>query len=639
MHGGEATLARMWEKIYERRLSGSALSLLLGFGLLLLAPGSEPVAGQGQTRLVLAFYYAWYNPESFGPGKTPFRPPEPYFSSDEATIQRHVNQAKGAGIDGFVQSWYGPNEPHTDGNFQTLLDIAAGSGFKAAVDFEPATFMSSNEERAAALRTLLDTHANHPAYLRVDGKPVIFFWASWAYSVDEWAAIRNVADPERNSIWIAEGGNTDYLSVFDGLHLYNTAWAADPAGIASTWGAETRAAAERYGAFKYWVATAMPGFDDRHLGRGEETVYRPRSGGAYYQNSFAAAAASSPDMLIITSFNEWAEGSNIEPSVAFGNRYLELTAQMAADYKAGAVPDAPPLSQEEPPPSPTEADAPPAVGSTPQPTRPHGSAAGGLQEASPSPAPSPTAGADGSIVYEVQAGDTLTGIALRFGITLEDLLAYNDLTADSLITVGQPLILGYADGAGTPAPPEAVVPEGVNVREDGALVYEVQEGDTLIGIAVQYDLTMDEVYALNDDLTEESILSIGQEIVVGQRQQPDSVGSSADVPQPAETATGVASPAPATATRSATSTPSPVPSIAPLSLTEALSVTRPVSATRGNEVSLSGEGAPAVSADGPRGGAGQAEGTFWSDLLPLVAGIVVLLGLSGGLLLYLGRRT
>ena len=626
----------MWEKIYDRRLIGSALGLFLGLGLLLLAPGPEPVAGQGQTRLVLAFYYAWYNPDSFGPGKTPFQPPEPYSSSDAATIQRHVNQAKGAGIDGFVQSWYGPNEPHTDGNFQTLLDIAAGSDFKAAVDFEPATFISNNEERAAALRTLLNTHANHPAYLRVDGKPVIFFWANWAYSVDEWAAIRDIADPERNSIWIAEGGNTDYLSVFDGLHLYNTAWAANPAGIAATWGAETRAAADRYGAFKYWVATAMPGFDDRHLGRGEETVYRPRSGGAYFQNSFAAAAASSPDMLIITSFNEWAEGSNIEPSVAFGNRYLELTAQMAAAYKAGGVPDAPPLSQEEPPPSLPEEEAPPAAGSVPQPTRTDAGAAAGLQQASPSPAPSPTAGADGTIVYEVQAGDTLSGIAIRFGVEMEDLLAYNDLTADSLITVGQPLILGYAESAGTPAPPEPIVPEGVEVLEDGTLVYEVQEGDTLIGIAVQYDLTMEEVYALNDDLTEESILSIGQEIVVGQRRQPDSVGSSADVPQPTETVTGVASPAPATAT--ATITPSPVPSIAPLSLTRALSVTRPVAATAGSEVALAGGEEPTASGDGAGTAAAAAENSFWSDLLPLATGIVILLGLSGGLLFYLGRR-
>lgn len=581
--------------------------------------GQNHVAtAQGNTGLVLAFYYAWYNPDSFGPGKTAFQPPQPYQSGDPATMQRHIQQAKGAGIDGFVQSWYGPGEAVTDGNFQTLLDIASASGFQAAVDFEPATFMSSHDDRANALRTLLQTHATHPAYLRVDGKPVIFFWANWAYSVDDWAYIRSIADPDRNSIWIAEGSNTDYLAVFDGLHLYHTAWSPNPAGIASTWAANTRAAAQTYGGFRYWVATAIPGFDDRHLGRGENSVYRPRAGGAYYQNSFAAAAASNPDMLIITSFNEWAEGSNIEPSVSFGDTYLDLTAQLVGAYRSGGVAQPPPLPQA------TEAaEEESEVSQAPDPTPTPGTSAPTSVPTTGAVA-SPTARADGTIVYEVSEGDTLSGIANRFQVPLQDLYQFNGLDEDALLSIGQELVIGYteaAPGSTRPAP----VPPGVDVREDGALVYRVQEGDTLIGIAVRYNLTLQEILALNEGLSEDTLLTVGQEVVVGERREPQSVGGSTDLPE--GTPTAIPSPSP---TVTSTPLPSPTeqaPTTLPPTSSAAIAEEPAAPGTPGSEPTLATENRPPSTPPG----------TTPAWLLPVVA-FIVILGLAGGGFYYAGWR-
>ncbi len=569
--------------------------------LLSALSGPQSSAAQGQTRLVLAFYYAWYAPSSFGPGLTPFQPPTPYASTSSATIQRHVSEARSAGIDAFIQSWYGPAPNQTETNFKTLLDIASGNGFRAAVDFESASpFFNSNQDRIDALNHLINTHANHPAYLRVDGKPVIFFWANWVLSVDDWAAIRAQVDPNNNTIWIAEGATTDYLAVFDGLHLYNIAWSSNPAGTAATWASATRS----YGGFKYWVATAMPGFDDTLLGRGDNSVYRDRAGGAYYQSSFSGAAASGPDMLIINSYNEWAEGSNIEPAVSFGNTYLDLTAQLVGTYKSGGIPAAvPPPAQNTATPGPS-----PTIG----PTNTPGST--DIPTATPTLIPSPTAQEDGRILYTVVAGDTLIGIAARFGLELQTLLDLNGLTETSFINPGDQLLLGYAPGTvsdNTPTP-ESVLPN-TTVREDGAIVYIVQEGDTLISIAVTYDLTLEELYELNN-IDETAIITIGQEIIVGRQPVPQSTGGSSDEPTetPSPTHTYTPTPPPPTDTPAPTATFTPLPQP---TTTEAAA-----------------ENLQPTPGDFPL----QPEDT--SDILPVFIGVVVLLGLTGGLFLYLGRN-
>jgi LysM repeat protein len=279
------------------------------------------------------------------------------------------------------------------------------------------------------------------------------------------------------------------------------------------------------------------------------------------------------------------------------------------------VQDTPPGDDrtENPPPDGDEQALAQAATNTPQPTAPA--------------FPSPTAQTDGRIIYEVVEGDTLSAIASRFGIELEQLYALNDLNEDSLIRIGQAVVLGSEGRDGDVDDLPAPLPPGVELGEDGNLIYEVQEGDTLLAIAVRYDLSLEEILALNPALGGDSLLQLGQQIVVGQRRQPESVGGSTDMPQGTGTATPVTQGATATLAATSVMMPTETRSVATATATQALAASEGMGTPSGND-QLEGatrEAAPIAERSTPT----------W---LMVVIIFVVITGASGITLLILGAR-
>ena len=169
-----------------------------------------------------------------------------YVSRDPQAVARQIQHARGAGIDAFVVSWWGAGNP-TDDNLRScsirhVPPVFGGGGFEVT-----SPFYKSKDDAVKSLKNLLATHVQHPAYLRVDGKPVIFFWREQKYSVEVWKAIRAAVDPNRPSLWIAEGTDTAYLSVFDGHHLYSVGWSKRGRRLAEICDAHAGGGATRFG--------------------------------------------------------------------------------------------------------------------------------------------------------------------------------------------------------------------------------------------------------------------------------------------------------------------------------------------------------------------------------------------------------
>jgi hypothetical protein len=306
-----------------------------------------------ESRLVLAQYFAWYGADGWNDCNISAgdQPLASYSSDDPAAIARHVKMARDVGLDGFLLHWFGPGNP-TDHNFETLLTQSQWYDFYSTIVFSrhiwdgaPAPTQKNTIE---AIRYVMDRYSVQPNFLRLEGKPVLFFIdvyrtpsAAGQTPQQFWAAVRDKIDPEHEAWWIAEGLDPSYLEVFDGLFVFKITHADYPNDYLKSprWAERVREWEQQTGQPKLWLSTISPGWDDLRANcrvdvRIPNTPHRrDREDGALYQATFDAALESKPDWLLLSSFNEWVEGTYIEPSVRYGDKYMEMTREFVNIFK------------------------------------------------------------------------------------------------------------------------------------------------------------------------------------------------------------------------------------------------------------------------------------------------------------------
>ncbi|HEY1408945.1 MAG TPA: LysM peptidoglycan-binding domain-containing protein, partial [Promineifilum sp.] len=97
-------------------------------------------------------------------------------------------------------------------------------------------------------------------------------------------------------------------------------------------------------------------------------------------------------------------------------------------------------------------------------------------------------------VHVVQDGENMTLIAANFGVSVEDILAINNLANGDLLQVGQELIIPGGSG------------------DTIATAFTVGLGDTLAGLAAGFNTTIDAIVASNRLISADPPLRIGQSI-------------------------------------------------------------------------------------------------------------------------------
>jgi glycoprotein endo-alpha-1,2-mannosidase len=329
---------------------------------------------------VHAFYYPWYgNPEHDGAyrhwrhdqlGAMEQRRTYPggddigadfypalgcYSSADPEVVDRHMRWARRAGIGTLCISWWGIDSPENR-RLSLLFEAASEHGLRLSLHLEPFPGRDPVGVRRSLIH-LLGRWGDRETLYRLPGdpRPVCFVYDSYLTPPEDWAAllrpggrlsIRNTnLDAVMLGLWVDEDDGPELLAAgFDGFYTYFATDGFTYGSTAANWPALAAFAREHDLIF---VPCIGPGYADLRIRPWNTANQRERQQGAYYRRLAAAAVAVSPDLIGLTSFNEWHEGTQIEPATSKSlpdytyrdylplepEAYLDLTATWIADFR------------------------------------------------------------------------------------------------------------------------------------------------------------------------------------------------------------------------------------------------------------------------------------------------------------------
>jgi len=292
--------------------------LLVLFVLVLVLPGSaRAVTGVRVT----AFYYPWYGTTGVDGsyqhwGQDGHRPPNDiassyypaqglYSSSSRAVVEAQMEEITAAGIDQIAVSWWGRGSAE-DHRLPLVVQEARDYGVAVAAHLEPYPG-----------RTVASIVAD-VAYLHTYGISTFFVYRAFDLPVADWAAALPALRASGLTFFAQTGLPGDAAAAgFNGIYTYDIV----------TYGGNSfgRICDEAHRLHLICAPSVGPGYDARR-GDGDPRL-KPRRNGATYDAMWRAAITAHADQVTITSFNEWHEGTQIEPAAepSWHGRYRYLS--------------------------------------------------------------------------------------------------------------------------------------------------------------------------------------------------------------------------------------------------------------------------------------------------------------------------
>ncbi len=295
------------------------------------------------------YYYPWYAGDFHGGRylREHLVPPQPptlgeYDDRESAVIAQHLQWSREANASLWVASWWGPGRREDTALRQHILPHEDLRDTKIALFYEtpgrvPGFTDVSNV--SADLTYVAENYFEHPNYLRLDGRPVLFVYLTRVLSrqgtLDEVVDLmRSAATAAGHDLYIigdqafgqAPSGSSAF-ELLDGVTNYDVYGSVGVSGFAGQQAVDAYFAAQAgwqalsTAAGVAFMPAATPGFNDKGVRDGHAAVSRRLTAdgepGSLFREMLRQATVQTEEatgnMLLITSWNEWHEDTQIEP--------------------------------------------------------------------------------------------------------------------------------------------------------------------------------------------------------------------------------------------------------------------------------------------------------------------------------------
>lgn len=280
----------------------------------------------------------------------------PYDSADPAVLEYHVLLMKLAGVDGAIVDWYGQDNynDYAINNTRTLdlLAYTRMAGLKFSLCYEDSTiqteisggYITASGAIAHAQQTMLYAQTNYfddPTFLRSGKAPLLLnFGPQYFTASSSWTSIFSVLNSSNQPAFFTENNRLApaAMGAFDWppmqLSQTNAQSPTEPVlsnsvmvGYLDNFDAS---------AF-YWpsfISSAFPRFHDIYAQAGVEPSfgYLDDQNGFTFQETLTQAMTNNAPIIQVVTWNDFGEGTIIEPTVQYGYRDLSVLQTYRRQY-------------------------------------------------------------------------------------------------------------------------------------------------------------------------------------------------------------------------------------------------------------------------------------------------------------------